>query len=139
MLQFKYNLSGKGNGTLLISFYKASAFLVAIVTGSSSGIGAEIAVQFAQVMQLCSTVTTANFNRQQNGARVVITGRDAANLQEVADRIREVTEGAFTPLQVVGDLTEDEFPKKLIDTTISTFKRLDILGIKFYNYKYFTQ
>lgn len=46
----------------------------------------------------------------------------------MADRIREVTGGAFTPLQVTGNLTDDDFPKKLIDSTIFTYKRLDILG-----------
>lgn len=85
-----------------------------MVTGSSRGVGAEIAVQLSSY-----------------GCKVVITGRNASNLQVVADRVREVTGGAFTPLQVTGNLTDDDFPKKLIDATISTYKRLDILGNTF--------
>jgi len=90
----KYNFSGR----------------VALVTGSSSGIGAAIAEQFAQY-----------------GARVTITGRDAKTLSEVAERIQQVSNGV-KPLQLVGDLRDDEhFPKKLIDETIAAYGRLDFL------------
>ena len=89
----KYNFSGK----------------VALVTGSSSGIGAAIAIQFAQY-----------------GAKVAITGRVAANLQKVADRIEQVSNGV-KPLQILGDLMDDSLPRRLIDQTVAKFGRLDIL------------
>ena len=89
----KYNFSGK----------------VALVTGSSSGIGKAAAIQFAQY-----------------GAKVVITGRNAENLQKVADKIVEVS-GGVKPLQILGDLKDDSMPKKLIDGTIAAFGQLDIL------------
>ena len=66
----KYNFDGK----------------VALVTGSSSGIGEAIAIQLAQF-----------------GARVTITGRNQAALQKVADQI-ERESGGHKPVQVVGDL-----------------------------------
>lgn len=88
----KYNLTNK----------------VALVTGSSSGIGAAIARQFAQ-----------------NGAQVVLTGRDAANLAKVADEIRAET--GQEPLQVVGDFLDKSFPVKLFQAALAKHGRLDIL------------
>ena len=81
--------------------------LVALVTGSSSGIGAAIAIQLAQY-----------------GAQVVITGRDQTNLAKVAQQIQEVGQ---TPLQLVGDLTNVNFVPKLIQETVNKFGRLDVL------------
>ena len=90
----KYDFSGK----------------VALVTGSSSGIGAAIAVQFAQY-----------------GANVTISGRNAENLDKVANKIAEVSNGVKA-LQIIGDLTtDDSLPKRLIDETITKFGRLDFL------------
>ena len=88
----KYDFSGK----------------VALVTGSSSGIGAAIALQFAQY-----------------GAQVTITGRDAAALESVAKQIEAET--GHQPLQIVGNLLDQTLPAKLIDGTISKYGRLDIL------------
>ncbi|KAJ6217194.1 hypothetical protein RDWZM_008351 [Blomia tropicalis] len=83
---------------------------VALVTGSSSGIGAAIAVQFAQY-----------------GAKVTITGRNAENLDNVASKIAEVSNGVEA-LQIIGDLTiDDSLPKRLIDETVTKFGRLDFL------------
>ena len=89
----KYNFSGK----------------VALVTGSSSGIGAAIAIQFAQY-----------------GAKVAITGRNAANLQKISDQIEKVSNGV-KPLQIIGDLLDDSLPRRLVDETVAKFGRLDIL------------
>jgi len=85
--------------------------LVALVTGSSSGIGEAIAIQLAQY-----------------GAKVTITGRDSAALDRVAKEISKVSAGAeYEPLKIVGNLLDDSLPEKLVTETISRFGRLDIL------------
>ena len=81
---------------------------VALVTGSSSGIGAAIAIQFAQY-----------------GAQLAITGRVAENLEKVAQQIGKVS--GQKPLQVLGDLLDDSLAPKLVEQTIAQFGRLDIL------------
>ena len=88
----KYDFSGK----------------VALVTGSSSGIGAAIAIQFAQY-----------------GAQVTITGRVPENLEKVAQEIEKVS--GKKPLQVLGDLLDTTLAPKLVEQTIAKFGRLDIL------------
>ena len=91
----KYDFSGK----------------VALVTGSSSGIGAAIAIQFAQY-----------------GAQVTIHGRDVDNLEKVSQQIQQVSGGNSTPLQIIGDLTKDDsLPEQLIQQTVARFGRLDYL------------
>jgi len=81
---------------------------VALVTGSSSGIGAAIAIQFAQ-----------------NGARVTITGRDAKTLEEVAAKIQEVS--GQPALQVLGDLLDATLAPKLVQQTVDKFGAIDFL------------
>ena len=82
---------------------------VALITGSSAGIGAAIACQFAEY-----------------GADVVITGRSLQGLNRIAQKIMKKTDRE--PLVIVGDLQTDEhLPSKLIDETISKFGRLDFL------------
>jgi len=83
---------------------------VALVTGSSSGIGAAIAIQLAQF-----------------GANVTIHGRDAGNLAKIAEKIEKVSSGKVKPLQIVGDLQEESLAAKLIDQTVAHFGRLDFL------------
>ena len=82
---------------------------VALITGSSAGIGAAIACQFAEY-----------------GADVVITGRSLQGLNRIAQKIMKKTDRE--PLVIVGDLQTDEhLPSKLIDETIKKFGHLDIL------------
>ncbi|XP_054166157.1 3-oxoacyl-[acyl-carrier-protein] reductase FabG-like [Oppia nitens] len=83
---------------------------VVLITGSSSGIGAATAVQFAK-----------------SGANVVITGRRSDKLAEVAKQCSSVSPKQLPTLEVVGDLTNDEDIKRLVETTIRHFGRLDIL------------
>ena len=83
---------------------------VALVTGSSSGIGAAIAIQLAQY-----------------GAHLVITGTSPKDLQEVANKIEQVSPIKATPLQLPGNLLADSFPRKLIEETIAKYGRLDVL------------
>lgn len=78
-----------------------------IVTGGSSGIGKAIAVAMAR-----------------RGARVVISGRQAEALRQVAEEIR-----AFQPevLAVQGDVSNEEDCRHLVDETVTRFGGIDIL------------
>ena len=83
---------------------------VVLITGSSAGIGAETALLFAK-----------------SGADVVITGRNAKNLSEVAKKIRDEAKSGSNVLEVVADVTKEEDCKRLVDETIKKFGKLDIL------------
>ncbi|KAI1302393.1 Glucose 1-dehydrogenase [Halotydeus destructor] len=88
---------------------KTFAGKVAIVTGSSSGIGEFTAIRFASM-----------------GASVVITGRNGANLEIVRQRCAAVSSDDHV-LVIVADLKDDETPGKIINETIAKFGRLDVL------------
>jgi NAD(P)-dependent dehydrogenase (short-subunit alcohol dehydrogenase family) len=80
---------------------------VAIVTGSSQGIGKGIARRFAR-----------------EGARVVINGRHEDTLESTADEIREL--GADV-LAVQSDVTEPAGVNDLIGHTMDRYGRIDVL------------
>jgi 3-oxoacyl-[acyl-carrier protein] reductase len=80
---------------------------VALVTGSSRGIGKSIALELAAA-----------------GCDVMLTARDAKTLKAVADEIRAFGRRAAV---YAGDLTAPEEPAKLIDAVTRDFGRLDIL------------
>lgn len=80
---------------------------VTIITGASSGIGRELAVQMAAL-----------------GARLVLAARDRARLEETAERCRQA--GA-TVLVVPTDITQADQCQALVLQTIQKFGRLDIL------------
>ncbi|VVD03081.1 uncharacterized oxidoreductase SSP0419-like [Leptidea sinapis] len=76
---------------------------VAIVTGSSSGIGAAIAVKF-----------------NSEGAKVVLVGRNEAKLKAVAAK-------CIDALVVRAEFSKDDDIKRVLDETIKKFGKLDIL------------
>lgn len=80
---------------------------VAIVTGASSGIGAQSAKQLAA-----------------EGAAVVLTGRREENLRRIA---AEITENKGRAAVLAGDLADEAFCGKLVQFTVDSFQRLDIL------------
>ncbi|XP_022101089.1 uncharacterized protein LOC110984843 isoform X2 [Acanthaster planci] len=80
---------------------------VAIVTGASSGIGWATSVLFAKL-----------------GAKLTITGRNAANLDKVAKLCQE---NGSEPLVVVGDLTKEADNQNLVKKTTEHFGKLDVL------------
>ena len=80
---------------------------VAIVTGSSRGIGAAITDEFAA-----------------HGARVVVTSRDAANCETQAQQIRDAGGEAIAMACNVG---YEEQLRALVDTTLETWGRIDVL------------
>ena len=80
-----------------------------IITGASSGIGAG----------------TAEFLAAQ-GAWLVLVGRNEENLKSVAAKCTP-THGAPQPLQIIADVTNEADAKRIIDTTIEKFQKLDVL------------
>ena len=77
---------------------------VALITGGTSGIGAETAKLFAA-----------------EGAKVVISGRSKEKGQALADAI-----GAGT-LYVEADVTQEDDIRKSVEFTVAEFGKLDIL------------
>lgn len=84
---------------------------VVIVTGSSTGIGAQIAIRFAK----------------EGASGLTIHGRNEAALKERKNDVEEASGGKTKVHVVVGDITSDEVRKNLIEETIQTFGQLDIL------------
>lgn len=82
---------------------------VVIVTGSSSGIGAACVVSCARY-----------------GARVVICGRNQQRLDEVAASCSQLTSADHVHC-VRGDLSNDESIRKIVDSTVERFGRIDVL------------
>jgi 3-oxoacyl-[acyl-carrier protein] reductase len=80
---------------------------VAIVTGSSRGIGRGIALRYAQ-----------------EGAKVVVCGREAKTVKESADDIRAI---GGTVLEVLADVTSYDDVQRLFDETLRVFGTVDIL------------
>ncbi|CAG2111082.1 unnamed protein product, partial [Medioppia subpectinata] len=83
---------------------------VVLVTGSSSGIGEGIVKLFSIL-----------------GANVVVNGRTAPNVQRVAKEVQELSPLKLKPLEVVGDLTKTSDVNNLIDSTVKTFGKIDVL------------
>ncbi|XP_075976914.1 3-oxoacyl-[acyl-carrier-protein] reductase FabG-like [Anticarsia gemmatalis] len=76
---------------------------VVIVTGASSGIGAATAKLFSQ-----------------EGANVVLIGRNGVKLNQVASECED-------PLIIKADITNEDEAKRIIDETINTFGKIDVL------------
>ncbi|CAG2110251.1 unnamed protein product [Medioppia subpectinata] len=84
---------------------------VALITGSSSGIGAATAILLAKA-----------------GARVVITGRNYEKLAAFYKQCTDVSPHKCRPaVQVVADVTNEADMDRLLAITIDTFGQLDIL------------
>ena len=80
---------------------------VAIITGSTSGIGEAAARRFAQ-----------------EGASVVVTGR---RLERGQALIAEIEKEGNIAHFICADITEESSYKKIVEETIATFGRVDIL------------
>lgn len=80
---------------------------VALITGSSSGIGASIAKTLAR-----------------EGATVIVHGRNADRTKRVADEISKQGGKAFA---VIGDLSEETGAKAVIEGAFKAAGRIDIL------------
>jgi NAD(P)-dependent dehydrogenase (short-subunit alcohol dehydrogenase family) len=80
---------------------------VALVTGASSGIGRATALRFAQ-----------------EGAQVVLVGRDRAALSATA---AEITHSGAEAFAVVADVTDERDAERVVRETVDDFDRLDVL------------
>ncbi|CAG2175182.1 unnamed protein product [Oppiella nova] len=83
---------------------------VVLVTGSSSGIGEGI-------VKLLSVL----------GAKVVVTGRKEDQVKRVAQEVQELSPKKLKPLAVVADVTKNDDLNNLMNQTIKTFGKLDVL------------
>jgi 3-oxoacyl-[acyl-carrier protein] reductase len=81
---------------------------VAIVTGGSKGIG------FATALQLA-----------QEGVKIALVARNEDSLAAAAEEIYHKT--GVRPLQVTGDMSNEEDCQKAVSQTVTHFGRLDIL------------
>lgn len=79
---------------------------VVLITGSSSGIGADAARHLAKL-----------------GAKVAIVGRNEKRLSAVAEQMKQ--SGSVIPLVIVADVTRDA--DRIVNETIKYFGKLDIL------------
>ncbi|CAG2181247.1 unnamed protein product, partial [Oppiella nova] len=61
------------------------------------------------------------------GARVVVTGRNASQVETVVQEVQRLSPQKLKPLGVVADLTKDADIERLFNETIKTFNRLDVL------------
>lgn len=80
---------------------------VVVITGASSGIGRALAYRFAET-----------------GARVSLAARNGDSLREIAEDLhRKGTEAIYTQT----DVTCEEDCRRLIETTVDNFGRIDVL------------
>ncbi len=80
---------------------------VAVITGSTSGMGRDMAYLFAE-----------------EGAKVVITGRNESRAKEAVDKIRE---NGGEACYVLADTSDLSSAKKIFDATIEAYGTVDIL------------
>ncbi|RWS02889.1 3-oxoacyl-[acyl-carrier-protein] reductase FabG-like protein [Dinothrombium tinctorium] len=83
---------------------------VVIVTGSSSGIGEATVSLFAKL-----------------GSHVVITGRNEERILKLASKCESLSPKNYEPLTFIGDLLIEGNIEKLVQKTIETFSRIDVV------------
>lgn len=83
---------------------------VILITGASSGIGAETAREFSK-----------------HGANLALTGRNIENLDMVSEKCIELSPNKIAPLKIIGDIKNEKNIENIIDSTLKYFKKLDVL------------
>lgn len=81
---------------------------VVLITGASSGIGAETAILFAE-----------------KSARLILVGRNVNNLQKTCDECERI--GEHKPLVVVADVTNEDDVHRIYEETVNGYGKLDVL------------
>ncbi|CAG2100258.1 unnamed protein product [Medioppia subpectinata] len=105
-----YSLATSGRQVAEYYMTITTGLLIMLITGSSSGIGAATAVQFAKA-----------------GAQVVVTGRTNNLPTDTAKQCLEVSPKGIQALEVTADVTKREDMRRLVDQTIKHFGKLDIV------------
>jgi NAD(P)-dependent dehydrogenase (short-subunit alcohol dehydrogenase family) len=83
---------------------------VVLITGATSGIGKATALVFAE-----------------SGARLMLTGRNQSALDELKTSIDNESKNDASCRTLAGDITDTQFRKSLIDSTVEAFGQLDVL------------
>ncbi|XP_045765642.1 3-oxoacyl-[acyl-carrier-protein] reductase FabG-like [Maniola jurtina] len=83
---------------------------VVLITGASSGIGAETAKEFSKL-----------------GANIVITGRNKDKLNNVVKQCEELSPNKLKPLLIIADMNKEDDVENIIKTTIDQFNKIDVL------------
>ncbi|XP_026322065.1 uncharacterized protein LOC113231762 [Hyposmocoma kahamanoa] len=83
---------------------------VVLITGASSGIGAETALEFSKL-----------------GGKLAITGRNKKNLDDVAKQCEDASPEKLQPLIIVADMNNENHVENIIATVINVFQKLDVL------------
>ncbi|CAG2161288.1 unnamed protein product [Oppiella nova] len=83
---------------------------VVLITGSSTGIGAQTAIQFAK-----------------SGAQVVVTGRNGQRVSDVGKQCSDISPKGLKALEVLADVSKEDDCKRLIQSTVEAFNRIDVL------------
>jgi meso-butanediol dehydrogenase/(S,S)-butanediol dehydrogenase/diacetyl reductase len=83
---------------------------VVIVTGSSSGIGADAAVAFGR-----------------EGASVVLHGQSAERLKRTVDALHAVGVGDERIASVIGSMQDEATPRRIVQTAMERFGKIDVL------------
>lgn len=83
---------------------------IVLITGASSGIGAETAVEFSKL-----------------GANIVITGRSEEKLQNVAQLCKDISPDKLEPLVITADMNKEADIQDIVSKTITKFSKLDVL------------
>lgn len=83
---------------------------VVLVTGASSGIGTQTALEFSKLE-----------------AKLVIVGRNKENLKKVGEECEAVSPKHLKPLIVVGDMNKEADIEEMVKSTIDHYGQLDVL------------
>ncbi|XP_028173476.1 uncharacterized protein LOC114362323 [Ostrinia furnacalis] len=83
---------------------------VVLLTGASSGIGAETALHFAK-----------------QEAILALVGRNKDNLEKAAKKCEEVSPKKLKPITIIADVNNETDLERVINTTIEQLKQIDVL------------
>lgn len=83
---------------------------VVLITGASSGIGAQTAIDFAK-----------------EDAKVAITGRNKDKLDDVAKRCEGISPSKLKPLIIIADMNKESDVEHILKITVEEFKDVHVL------------